>query len=56
MSESECTGVEPTAQVTDLINALRTDTNWPSLERAAALQNSADTDLGMFRVKAVFEE
>ena len=28
----------------------------PSLERTAAIRNSADTDLGMFRVKAVFEE
>ncbi|MFM2031543.1 MAG: hypothetical protein RLZZ297_308 [Chloroflexota bacterium] len=52
----DVTGVEPTAQVTDLINAVRVDANWPSLERSAALQNSADTDLGMFRVKAVFEE
>jgi aspartyl-tRNA(Asn)/glutamyl-tRNA(Gln) amidotransferase subunit C len=52
----DVTGVEPTAQVTDLVNALRTDANWPSLDRAAAIRNSADTDLGMFRVKAVFEE
>ncbi len=49
-------GVEPTAQVTDLVNALREDANRPSLGRTHALQNSADTSQGMFRVKAVFEE
>ncbi|MBM4411846.1 MAG: Asp-tRNA(Asn)/Glu-tRNA(Gln) amidotransferase subunit GatC [Chloroflexi bacterium] len=49
-------GVEPTAQVTDLVNALREDANRDSLPRADALQNSADTNQGMFRVKAVFEE
>lgn len=49
-------GVEPTAQVTDLVNALREDVNRDSLGRDAAIQNSADTHQGMFRVKAVFEE
>lgn len=52
----DVTGVEPTAQVTDLVNALRDDVNRASLARANALQNSADTSQGMFRVKAVFEE
>jgi aspartyl-tRNA(Asn)/glutamyl-tRNA(Gln) amidotransferase subunit C len=52
----DVTGVEPTAQVTDLVNALRADVNRPSLARAAVLANSALTDQGMFRVKAVFEE
>lgn len=52
----DVTGVEPTAQVTDLVNALREDANRTSLGRDQALQNSADTSQGMFRVKAVFEE
>lgn len=52
----DVTGVEPTAQVTDLVNALRADANSTSLVRDAALANSADTQHGMFRVKAVFEE
>lgn len=52
----DVTGVEPTAQVTDLVNALREDANRPSLAREAVLANSALTDQGMFRVKAVFEE
>ena len=52
----DVTGVEPTAQVTDLVNALRDDANRTSLVRDAALANSADTQQGMFRVKAVFEE
>lgn len=49
-------GVEPTAQVTDLVNSLRDDANRASLHRDAALANSADVQQGMFRVKAVFEE
>jgi aspartyl-tRNA(Asn)/glutamyl-tRNA(Gln) amidotransferase subunit C len=49
-------GVEPTAQVTDLVNSLREDANRVSLSRDQALQNSADTSQGMFRVKAVFDE
>ena len=52
----DVTGVEPTAQVTDLVNALRDDANRASLGRDAALAYSADTQQGMFRVKAVFEE
>lgn len=52
----DVTGVEPTAQVTDLVNALRDDANRASLDRDAALANSADVQQGMFRVKAVFEE
>lgn len=52
----DVTGVEPTAQVTDLVNALREDANRASLSRDQALQNSADTSQGMFRVKAVFDE
>jgi aspartyl-tRNA(Asn)/glutamyl-tRNA(Gln) amidotransferase subunit C len=52
----DVTGVEPTAQVTDLVNALRADINRDSLPRADVLANSAATDQGMFRVKAVFEE
>ena len=52
----DVTGVAPTAQVTDLVNALREDANRASLVRDAALQNSADAQQGMFRVKAVFEE
>jgi aspartyl-tRNA(Asn)/glutamyl-tRNA(Gln) amidotransferase subunit C len=52
----DVTDVVPTAQVTDLVNALREDANRASLGRDAALQNSADVQQGMFRVKAVFEE
>lgn len=52
----DVTGVEPTAQVTDLVNALRDDVNRASLDRDAAVANSADVQQGMFRVKAVFEE
>lgn len=52
----DVTGVEPTAQVTDLVNALRADVQQASLPREAVLANSAATEQGMFRVKAVFEE
>ena len=43
-------------ELLDLVNALRDDANRASLDRDAALANSADVQQGMFRVKAVFEE
>jgi aspartyl-tRNA(Asn)/glutamyl-tRNA(Gln) amidotransferase subunit C len=56
LHEVDVRGVPSTAQVTDLANALRPDQVRPSLPVAAALQNAQDTQEGLFRVPAVFDE
>ena len=48
--------IEPTAQVTGLINVFRDDRVTPSIPRKEALQNASASYNGFFKVKAVFEE
>lgn len=56
LSEVDVIGVPPTAQVTDLVNIMRTDVVTPSLPRDEALANAPQQQDGMFRVKAIFDE
>lgn len=48
--------IPPTASVLPVRTVLRPDVTQPSLERAAALANAADTAEGQFRVEAVLED
>ncbi|KKR30755.1 MAG: Aspartyl/glutamyl-tRNA(Asn/Gln) amidotransferase subunit C [Candidatus Gottesmanbacteria bacterium GW2011_GWC2_39_8] len=48
-------GVEPTSQVTGLLNVFREDVVTPSLSQEEALSNAPDKHNGYFKVKAVRE-
>lgn len=52
----DVSGVEPTAQVTDVVNVLRPDVVRPSLSVDAALSGAARRAGDYFKVKPVFEE
>jgi aspartyl-tRNA(Asn)/glutamyl-tRNA(Gln) amidotransferase subunit C len=52
----DVSGVPPTAQATEITNSFRADETRPSLPRDEVLMNAADTQDGLFRVPAVFEE
>jgi aspartyl-tRNA(Asn)/glutamyl-tRNA(Gln) amidotransferase subunit C len=56
LQELDVSDVPPTAQVTELLNVMRSDEVRPSLSREDALANAPDQRDGMFRVKAIFEE
>lgn len=56
LSEVDVHDVPATAQVTDLLNVMRSDEVRASLPREAVLANAPDKQDGMFRVKALFEE
>ena len=57
LTDSEIDGMQvQLSRILEHVSALREDANRASLGRDAALQNSADVQQGMFRVKAVFEE
>ncbi len=56
LEELDVTDVPRTAQVTDLVNALREDVVTPSLPHAAALANARTTQDGAFRVGGIFDE
>lgn len=56
LKEVDVGDVPPTAQVTELLNVMRTDEVRPSLPREDVLANAPDQQDGMFRVKAIFEE
>ncbi len=47
--------IEPTSQVTGLINILREDDAAPSLSQEQALQNAHQTHNGFFKVSAILE-
>ena len=56
LDEVDTTGVEPTAQVTGLVNVMRDDAVRPSLPRESVLLNAPRAEDGFFRVQAVFDE
>jgi aspartyl-tRNA(Asn)/glutamyl-tRNA(Gln) amidotransferase subunit C len=56
LKEVDVADVAPTAQVTDLFNAMREDETRPSLSPEDVLANAPEQREGMFRVKAIFEE
>ena len=56
LKEVDVADVPPTAQVTELLNVMRTDEVRPSMPREDVLANAPDQRDGMFRVKAIFEE
>ena len=51
-------GVEPTAQVTGLVNRTRQDVvqDWPAEEKAAALSAAKRDESGLLEVKKVFNK
>lgn len=56
LQEVDTSGVPPTPYILPLTNVMREDEPAPCLTNAAALANAPDSDLGFFRVRAVFEE
>ena len=56
LKEVDVSDVQPTAQVTDLLNILRADEVSTSLPREDVLANAPDQEDGMFKVKAIFDE
>jgi len=56
LKEVDVSDVAPTAQVTDLLNILRSDEVRASLPREDVLANAPDKQDGMFKVKAIFDE
>ena len=48
--------VKPTSQVTGLENVLREDKPKPSLSQKEVLSGAKNTEKGMFKIKAIFEE
>ena len=59
LNQLDTTGVEPLAQVTELVAAagqsLRADQRQPSLDRATVLAQSPETDGAFFKVPKVIE-
>ncbi|MFA6394304.1 MAG: Asp-tRNA(Asn)/Glu-tRNA(Gln) amidotransferase subunit GatC [Patescibacteria group bacterium] len=57
LKEVDTAGVEPTAQVTGLLNVLRDDgvMEWDESEREAALKDAPDREGRFIKVKRVFE-
>ena len=60
LNELDTTGVEPLAQVTELVDAagagsLRADVSLPSLDRAKVLSQAPQTDHAFFQVPKVIE-
>jgi len=56
LKEVDIANVAPTAQVTDLFNAMREDETRSSLPREDVLANAPEQRDGMFWVKPIFEE
>lgn len=56
LGEVDVRGVPQTAQVTDIANMLRPDALRPSLPVAEVLLNASDSQDGLFRIPAVFDE
>jgi aspartyl-tRNA(Asn)/glutamyl-tRNA(Gln) amidotransferase subunit C len=56
LEEIKTENVEPTSQVTGLVNVLREDIITPSLTQNQALQNTDSTYNGFFKVKAILEQ
>jgi aspartyl-tRNA(Asn)/glutamyl-tRNA(Gln) amidotransferase subunit C len=56
LQEVDVSGVAATSQVTGLASVMRHDSVSGQLTPAQALANAPDSQDGMFRVRAVFEE
>lgn len=56
LNELNTTQLEPTSQVTGLLNVLREDETARSITQDEALSNAAATHNGMFVVKQILEE
>lgn len=54
LDEVDTNGVEPTSQVTGLVNVLDKDTPRPSFSNDVALRNTKSKQNGSFKVKAIF--
>lgn len=55
LGELALDGVEPTAHVHEIVNAMRDDVAVPSLPREEALSNAPAVESGCFRVPKVIE-
>ena len=55
LQEVDVTDVQPTAQVTDVVNVMRPDEVRPSLPVEEVLANAPAHEGGYFKVKPVFE-
>ncbi|MCR6545729.1 Asp-tRNA(Asn)/Glu-tRNA(Gln) amidotransferase subunit GatC [Dehalobacterium formicoaceticum] len=53
LEELDTENVPPTAHVLSLQNVLREDEVYPSLERAAVLENGPNTEKGQFKVPRI---
>ena len=56
LNEVDISGVEPTAQTTDMINNFREDMNRASLTASEAVSQAVRTQGNHFKVKAVFTQ
>lgn len=55
LQEVDTTEIEPTSQVTGLVNVLREDQKEASLMAREVLMNAPDTENGFFKIRAVLE-
>lgn len=56
LEKLDTSGVEPTAQITDLENVMREDEIKGSLSQEEATSQASRVNNGLFEVKGVFEE
>ena len=56
LNKVDTEGVEPTSQVTGLVNVMRSDETAPSLTQENALKNANNKRDGFFVVRGVLEE
>jgi len=56
LNELNTKGIEPTSQVTGLENVFREDEPKPSLSQKEVLSGAKNTEKGMFKTKAIFED
>ncbi len=54
LDEVATKGIEPTAQVTGLVNVFRDDVVTPGLSQEEALKNAPGQYKGFFKVKSIF--
>lgn len=56
LNEVDTKNVEPTGQITGLVNVIREDETAPSMPQEDALKNAPRTHNGFFEVDAIFED
>ncbi len=56
LNELNTKKIQPTSQVTGLENVFREDKSKPSLSQKEVLSGGKNTEKGMFKIKAIFEE